>query len=102
MPGKMGEVAKGGRTVLFVSHNMNAVESLCNKIVRLDQGRVAEVSQNVRESIAQYLSNWAKDSQAPVEWLNTTGEMANPTFQPTRFYVGNEDGSVAAMPARND
>ena len=27
--GKMGEVAKGGRTVLFVSHNMVAIQSLC-------------------------------------------------------------------------
>ena len=38
--GKMGEVAKGGRTVLFVSHNMQAVTSLCNRAVLIDQGRV--------------------------------------------------------------
>ena len=36
--GKMGEVAKGGRTVLFVSHNMAAVESLCTKGVVLASG----------------------------------------------------------------
>ena len=36
--GKMGEVAEGGRTVLFVSHNMGAVENLCNRAVVLDQG----------------------------------------------------------------
>ena len=38
--GKMGDVAKHGRTVLFVSHNMNAVESLCRRVVLLADGVV--------------------------------------------------------------
>jgi lipopolysaccharide transport system ATP-binding protein len=39
--GKMGEVSKGeGRTVLFVSHNMAAVQSLCNKGIMLKNGRI--------------------------------------------------------------
>ncbi|HEY3268711.1 MAG TPA: polysaccharide ABC transporter ATP-binding protein [Armatimonadota bacterium] len=38
--GKMGEVAKGGRTVLFVSHNMQAVKQLCPRTVVLAAGRV--------------------------------------------------------------
>lgn len=36
--GKMGEVAKQGRTVLFVSHNMQAVRALCRRCVMLEQG----------------------------------------------------------------
>ena len=36
--GKMGEVARGGRTVLFVSHNMAAVEGLCEDTILLSQG----------------------------------------------------------------
>ncbi len=40
--GKMGEVSKGeGRTVLFVSHNMGAVKTLCNKGILLTQGNVS-------------------------------------------------------------
>ncbi len=40
--GKMGEVSKGeGRTVLFVSHNMAAVQSLCNKGMLLKNGSVS-------------------------------------------------------------
>jgi lipopolysaccharide transport system ATP-binding protein len=39
--GRMKEVGQGGRTVLFVSHNMAAVESLCNRCVLLDSGRLA-------------------------------------------------------------
>jgi lipopolysaccharide transport system ATP-binding protein len=38
--GKMGEVADQGRTVLFVSHNMGAMRTLCNRAVLLEAGRV--------------------------------------------------------------
>jgi lipopolysaccharide transport system ATP-binding protein len=38
--GKMGEVARGGRTVLFVSHNVGAVRSLCQRAVLLKNGRI--------------------------------------------------------------
>jgi lipopolysaccharide transport system ATP-binding protein len=40
--GKIGEVAQQGRTVLFVSHNMVAVENLCNRVLCLDQGQIIE------------------------------------------------------------
>ncbi len=39
--GKMNEVAHSGRTVLFVSHNMAAVETLCTRGIVLEAGRVA-------------------------------------------------------------
>ncbi len=42
--GKMKEVSVGqGRTVLFVSHNMEAVKNLCNRVVLLEQGKVLEI-----------------------------------------------------------
>lgn len=37
---KMDDIAKGGRTIIFVSHNMNAVRELCNKCVWLKDGKV--------------------------------------------------------------
>jgi lipopolysaccharide transport system ATP-binding protein len=40
--GKMGEVAKGGRTVLFVSHNLGAVRQICGTAVWLHNGRTME------------------------------------------------------------
>ena len=40
--GKMSNVASEGRTVLFVSHNMNAVQSLCKRAIWLDQGKVVK------------------------------------------------------------
>src|SRR2546426_739236 len=40
--GRMGEVAREGRTVLFVSHNMQAVRRLCRRAILLEQGQVVE------------------------------------------------------------
>ena len=40
--GKMGQVARGGRTVLFVSHNMAAVNALCHRAILLEGGRIVE------------------------------------------------------------
>ncbi len=38
--GKMGEVAREGRTILFVSHNIAAITRICNRVILLDQGQV--------------------------------------------------------------
>ncbi len=38
--GKMGDVARAGRTIIFVSHNMASVESLCNSCVLITSGRL--------------------------------------------------------------
>jgi len=38
--GKMGDVARGGRTVLFVSHNMQAIRALCPRSLLLKEGRI--------------------------------------------------------------
>ena len=40
--GTMGRVAQGGRTVLFVSHNMGAVNALCHTAMRFERGRLIE------------------------------------------------------------
>jgi len=38
--GKMGEVAKEGRTVLFVSHNLTAIKTLCSRAILLKEGKI--------------------------------------------------------------
>ncbi|NOG76547.1 MAG: ABC transporter ATP-binding protein, partial [Chloroflexi bacterium] len=52
--GKMGDVAKGGRTVLFVSHNMAAVRSLCSRSIVLHCGNI-QVNADTNEAIKEYL-----------------------------------------------
>src|SRR5262249_21094663 len=53
--GKMDDVAKGGRTVLFVSHNMAAVQRLATSALLLERGRL-KASGHVRSMVAHYLS----------------------------------------------
>ena len=53
--GKMGEVASGGRTVLFVSHNLPAVSSLCNNLIVLADGRTS-FHGDPAQGISRYLS----------------------------------------------
>lgn len=55
--GKMDEVTRGGgRTVIFVSHNLSAVSELCTRGIVLDRGRLV-LDAPVRDSIAHYLGN---------------------------------------------
>ena len=61
--GKMGEVARGGRTVLFVSHNMAAVQALCGSCLLLNAGTVA-MQGNTREVVDAYLAGPSKQDQA--------------------------------------
>src|SRR5579883_886335 len=51
--GKMGEVAEGGRTVLFVSHNMQAIRRLCSQAIYLERGVTHKVN-SVEDAIQRY------------------------------------------------
>ena len=53
--GKMKRVADGGRTVLFVSHNMGAVQNLCSSVLHISEGRVAGHGADPERQIADYL-----------------------------------------------
>ena len=59
--GKMGDISKGqGRTVLFVSHNMAAVQSLCSKGLVLNNGRV-QFEGSISGAVNQYLKQFTQD-----------------------------------------
>ncbi|MCC7359380.1 MAG: ABC transporter ATP-binding protein [Anaerolineales bacterium] len=88
--GKMGEVAHAGRTVLFVSHNMNAVEQLCGRVIWLDNGEVQGDSRELRGVIRTYMTAGAVTTTAS-EWINRRGEFDNPWFKPRRLAVTNVD-----------
>ena len=56
--GKMGEVTKEGRTILFVSHNMAAVQTLCPRAIALRNGKLVEDGKST-EVIRSYLGSMA-------------------------------------------
>ena len=63
--GKMGDVAHEGRTVLFVSHNMNAVKSLCGRALLLADGLLS-LNGPVAGVIEKYLQT---DNPAQTHWV---------------------------------
>ncbi|MDY6989115.1 MAG: ABC transporter ATP-binding protein [Thermodesulfobacteriota bacterium] len=74
--GKMGDVSKEGRTVLFVSHNMAAVNSLCEKSILLENGTI-EKSGPSNEIISYYrektLEDIVADTSEPGLWPSRSG-----------------------------
>jgi lipopolysaccharide transport system ATP-binding protein len=71
--GKMGDVAKGGRTVLFVSHNLSAVQALCQRAVLLRQGRV-QASGDVHQVVAIYNSDLSSTQGSLAERKDRQGD----------------------------
>ena len=61
--GKMNEVSKSGRTVLFVSHNMSAVDQLCDRAIQLDHGTIVTDSTDVYAVTSKYLFGDARIAQ---------------------------------------
>ena len=53
--GKMSEVAQGGRTILFVSHNMDAVRRLCHRAILFEEGKI-RVDGEVDSVLEQYFA----------------------------------------------
>jgi lipopolysaccharide transport system ATP-binding protein len=56
---RMGEAARGGRTVLFVSHNMAAIQSLCTKAIYLDRGTIRQIGP-MEDVLKGYMTNIQK------------------------------------------
>ncbi|MDT8272825.1 MAG: ABC transporter ATP-binding protein [Desulfomonilia bacterium] len=52
--GKMGDVAREGRTVLFVSHNMTAIRNLCTKAIWIEKGHIGKEG-SVEDVCSEYL-----------------------------------------------
>jgi lipopolysaccharide transport system ATP-binding protein len=63
--GKMGDVAGEGRTVLFVSHNMSAIQTICQKTVWFDGGRVKEYGPTP-EVVHRYLESAVSRGSVPL------------------------------------
>jgi lipopolysaccharide transport system ATP-binding protein len=68
--GRMREVGLGGRTVLFVSHNMPAIESLCDRAMLLEGGRIirdGEVQDLIREYHRRVMTPLSSDGASPFD-----------------------------------
>lgn len=91
--GRIRDVAESGRTVLFVSHNMGSVETLCTQAIRIDHGKLIDQG-SPTEVVHRYLDAEAENTQRTlathttrhiktVRLLNADGECRD------RYLVGD-------------
>jgi lipopolysaccharide transport system ATP-binding protein len=69
--GKMDEIARGGRTVLFVSHDLNSINALCSRALLLHDGAIVRDG-SPRDVTAHYLDR-ANRLYTPVTWVSLKG-----------------------------
>ncbi|MBW8010756.1 MAG: ABC transporter ATP-binding protein [Chloroflexi bacterium] len=67
--GKMDEVAHGGRTILFVSHNMSHIQKLCQETIIFDSGKIL-FQGSAQEAIPKYLSSF-ENTDSSVSLMDT-------------------------------
>lgn len=94
--GKMGEVSKGeGRTVLFVSHNMAAVESLCRQCILLNNGNVKSF-----DTTANVLNTYFDifDKEDKHEW---NGKDGNGSAYLIKTYIKTDPKSIRIISSAN-
>ena len=90
--GKMGDVAARGRTVLFVSHNMDAIQRLCPRSVLLEHGRVAAVGDSAHV-VSRHLSRNG-GQPTPDAWIDVSSS--------ARAGTGEARFVAARYSSRND
>jgi lipopolysaccharide transport system ATP-binding protein len=90
--GKMRDVNQDGRTVIFVSHNMGAIEQLCSSILLLDRGKRKAYGANMQEIVKQYLFGAGRD-QSSSYWENESDDFENEWFQPIKVFVSDDKGN---------
>ena len=100
--GKMEDVAKGGRTVLFVSHNMGAIRSLCQSAVWLDSGMITKIGP-VGEVVAEYEENQLRDLDEHANIVDRRpDEVVDKSFYISQTEVMNENGQHTGTFKYND
>jgi homopolymeric O-antigen transport system ATP-binding protein len=98
--GRMQDLSESGRTVLFVSHQMQAVSQLCDRAIHLDQGRIVDEGA-AGEVVARYLQS-VGGRGSEISWPDTASAPGDDLVRLRSARVVLEDGSTtAAVDVRN-
>lgn len=89
---KMQDVGQEGRTVLFVSHNMNAITRLCGRVILLEGGRIS-MDGPAHDVVSQYMSSGAGLSPEK-EWPNLDTAPGDQVVRVVGIRVKSEGGQV--------
>ena len=89
----MRDGTKTGRTTLFVSHNMAAVENLCSRVMWLDQGAIVRTGR-AEEVVREYLGGAITTAGMTREFPRLSGDAHDPAVHFSRATVMGADGSA--------
>jgi lipopolysaccharide transport system ATP-binding protein len=84
---KMNEISTHGKTIFFVSHNMNTVLSLCDKVIYLEKGQLKAFG-DVQTCVSSYLEGFSK---ADLRW---NGNAGNSIVRVSQAKLENTQGIV--------
>jgi lipopolysaccharide transport system ATP-binding protein len=90
--GKMEDVGRDGRTVLFVSHNMNTISSLCEKAILVANGKIRDIGET-----KDVIKNFSSSSQGflhEITWTNSKEIESNDWFSIKSMRLAYKDGST--------
>ena len=93
--GRIGDVAEGGRTVLFVSHNMLAVRALCKRTILMDHGKLVADGET-EDVVAQYLSTNTVE-EGCVSWVNAVEQPGSECCRMLAIRTRNQAGHVTGQ-----
>jgi lipopolysaccharide transport system ATP-binding protein len=99
---KMQEVSEGGRTVLFVSHNMNAIRELCQRGIVLDAGKIV-LRGPIDEIVDKYLASSSLDQNLNEDFLPRMHSQQNPDLEIFRVEMLDADeNAIIALKMKQD
>jgi len=90
---KMEDVAQGGRTIIFVSHNMSAVTRICRRAISLENGRI--VDDGPAHAVANAYLTRGLGTKAAREWRDDERAPGRDVCRLAAVRVRAADGSIA-------
>lgn len=93
--GKIGDAARGGRTVIFISHNMTAINSLCKRVIWVNGGRIVEDGATT-QIVTRYLATSVKGMDLSEEvWDDVNEAPGNDIVRFHRVRLRRQDGRLS-------
>jgi hypothetical protein len=92
----MDDMRTGGRTVIFVSHNMAAIENLCPRTIWIDAGKLRQDGPSDKV-IAAYLSTFSESQRAGYDLEEVHGRRGNGAIRYTRVDFLDAEGNPTAV-----
>ena len=99
--GKMNEVSQSGRTIIFVSHNMQAVSQLCTRAILLENGTVS-FNGTVQDAVKKYLKTSINTSGPLFDLSLLNDRKGNGVVRFTKLEIVNNDKSDNNFVIGND